>query len=622
MIGESIVSGAKWTLILSVLQRVLLFLMNQCMLRLAGPEIFGVASIQLELLLSTLLFLSREGVRLAVLKLPQLQKASEDEAQQRAIVNISWLPALILLLVSISAVCYDAYCMKDSSDSGWNSNSGTFVTTVMYIFAAFLEAMGEPWFNTYAHDAQTLPRLRAETGALIARAVTLVSVLYLRSNTNRYEVLDTNSMKYSMLTAFGYGQLAFGASSLVILISHSFLYKKPLSSSLSSKFLPDAPWTWSFREWELFKLAYTTTSMSLFKHILTQADRIVLSLLVSSYDQGVYAAAANYGSLVARTIFLPIEDSARLIFSNIAAQGRSKDSGELVDDKERKKDGMRTRSKTTNKIATSNNSSSSGISNSLVQLASILGGLLRVTFLIGLIIATFGPLYIRAMVRLLLGLEWSNEQTIWTLMAFCPYVLSLGLNGVSEAFIHCVASAENGQFVRINIGLLLSSAVFTVSVYPLVTTMGLGTMGVVVANTLSMIVRIVWNLMHIRTGFIDPSHVYDMNIPNDHRIYSNNDMDIDDVDINSEKLNIIVENVWISWMDVINIPLVSTLVVCIAAAYASSEIYAQSSQEAHIKTFVIHVATGGLLFVVFLVVCWRSHVSILHKVYSEIKALK
>lgn len=54
----------------SLLQRLATFVMNQCLMRAVGPAIFGIAAVQLELLLSTLLFLGREGIRLATLKIP------------------------------------------------------------------------------------------------------------------------------------------------------------------------------------------------------------------------------------------------------------------------------------------------------------------------------------------------------------------------------------------------------------------------------------------------------------------------------------------------------------------------------------------------------------------------
>jgi oligosaccharide translocation protein RFT1 len=82
-VGDEILRGAKWSFVLAIVQRMVTFTANQGMLRLAGPEVFGVAAIQLELLLSTLLFLSREGLRLAVVKMPPGTTPAESRRAAR-----------------------------------------------------------------------------------------------------------------------------------------------------------------------------------------------------------------------------------------------------------------------------------------------------------------------------------------------------------------------------------------------------------------------------------------------------------------------------------------------------------------------------------------------------------
>ena len=45
------------------------------------------------------------------------------------------------------------------------------------------------------------------------------------------------------------------------------------------------------------------TGQSLVKHFLTEGDKFLVSRLSPLADQGGYAVAANYGSLVARIVF-------------------------------------------------------------------------------------------------------------------------------------------------------------------------------------------------------------------------------------------------------------------------------------------------------------------------------
>ena len=61
-VHTSTIAMARHLIMSNVFQKICTFIMNQVMLRFSGPEIFGLASIELELLLSTLLFLSRYDV--------------------------------------------------------------------------------------------------------------------------------------------------------------------------------------------------------------------------------------------------------------------------------------------------------------------------------------------------------------------------------------------------------------------------------------------------------------------------------------------------------------------------------------------------------------------------------
>src|SRR5581483_2417721 len=53
---------------LQLISRLATFVLHQIVLRYTDPATFGIASVQLELLLATILFLSREGFRCALLR--------------------------------------------------------------------------------------------------------------------------------------------------------------------------------------------------------------------------------------------------------------------------------------------------------------------------------------------------------------------------------------------------------------------------------------------------------------------------------------------------------------------------------------------------------------------------
>jgi oligosaccharide translocation protein RFT1 len=102
MDSASATRGARWILFFNIFQKLLTFGMNQVIVRHSSPEVFGIAAVQLELLLSTLLFLSREGIRLALLRSVVTNRQCLTQ-----FVNMSWLPAALVMV--FTAVIY-VYC--------------------------------------------------------------------------------------------------------------------------------------------------------------------------------------------------------------------------------------------------------------------------------------------------------------------------------------------------------------------------------------------------------------------------------------------------------------------------------------------------------------------------------
>ena len=146
---------AKWTLISNVLQKLVTFVFNTLLVRKTHPSIFGVAAVQLELLLSTLLFLSREGVRLAVMK-----ESSSTKNDRQNLVNISWLPAVMLMAVG---GCVTGYMVTNVlPDDSQNHSSVSIIVVFLYCAGALLECFSEPWINMYQVNMLVAPKARAE----------------------------------------------------------------------------------------------------------------------------------------------------------------------------------------------------------------------------------------------------------------------------------------------------------------------------------------------------------------------------------------------------------------------------------------------------------------------------
>lgn len=190
-LAKGSVSSAYSLIALQILSRLATFTLNQLLLRLASPKVFGTAAIQLDLLLSTVLFLSREGVRNALLRVPRETSSSIQ------VVNVSTLPVLIGsplalgLTLGYRAIASPATRAQPHFDEA----------ILIYALAALLDLLSEPLHNRAQSQMRFNIRVRAEGAGIIARSVCTVAALAIAGE------------KWSLL-AFAGGQLAYAGSVL------------------------------------------------------------------------------------------------------------------------------------------------------------------------------------------------------------------------------------------------------------------------------------------------------------------------------------------------------------------------------------------------------------------------
>lgn len=108
---------------LQLVSRLVTFVLNQSLVRLASPQAYGTVAVQFELILSTILFLSREGVRNSLLRVwPQRDVDKPSTAISAAqCANLAALPFFLGLPT-------------------------TLVTTTLYAFFAGEAVASQPHF--------------------------------------------------------------------------------------------------------------------------------------------------------------------------------------------------------------------------------------------------------------------------------------------------------------------------------------------------------------------------------------------------------------------------------------------------------------------------------------------
>jgi oligosaccharide translocation protein RFT1 len=173
--------------------------LNQALLSYTTPAAFGTATIQLEPLLNTVLFLCREGIRGA------LARQSKHNVSSRTLTRLSLLPLGLGLPVSLAG--FYLY-LRNTSPAVYNQAFfGTSVT--LYALATLVELASEPFFNRAQLEMDIRLRVSIEGSAVIARAVaTLLFVVY--------------GKERMALLAFGAGQLVYAA---ILLVRYSWHYR-------------------------------------------------------------------------------------------------------------------------------------------------------------------------------------------------------------------------------------------------------------------------------------------------------------------------------------------------------------------------------------------------------------
>ncbi|KAG9217939.1 hypothetical protein CCMSSC00406_0008580 [Pleurotus cornucopiae] len=467
--------------ILHALTRLLTFALNQLLLRTTTPIAFGVTAIQFELVFGSVVLLLREGVRGVVVRVgvglighgPNNAKGTSQRSPEiQSLTNLTHLPLLagapILVVVSIIYASFLA--------SPETASQPHFIeAVVLYSLAGLLELGCEPAYGLATSTLRTDIRVRAEGLGVTLKSVTTFLILYFSHRSH----LASDTHEYALL-AYAFGQLAYSST---LALSYMAAFKKERSLMRWSKLESSVAKTTSLMPTyfipHMLNLVLTINAQALLKHILTESDKLVLSYFsLSLAAQGGYAIAANYGSLVARLVLQPIEESLRLFFSGILAPPPPSSSSQ----------------------SPAGPSSQSRSLPSLLHAHASLAILLKSQLSLSLILVTFAPIYLPYALPLLLPpafLQGTNAAELLQVWVWCLPVLSL--NGGLEAFV--AVTAETGDLARQSFFMFTFSILYLSSALVFYSYFELGDASLIYANIVNLLARISFCLFFVQTFF-------------------------------------------------------------------------------------------------------------------------
>ena len=459
--------GATYLILLQVGSRALTFLVNQILLRFLSPELLGVST-QLELYSVSVLFFARESLRVALQRqedpltpleaddIKLYQNGSQPKTQSckaQEVVNLSYLA--IALGLPLAAAFASLYIRN--ADESILRTPAIQLSLNLYTLATILELFSEPCFAVAQQQMLYGVRASAETLATFTRCLLTCSTVIWASKFN---------------LALGALPFAVGQMGYAIVLNLLYLFRLHISSAdkaysfLIKPVVPSSP-PLLFDRFAIkrLNLAFTIYAQSIFKHLLTTGDSFLIAAFTSLESQGAYTLAANYGGLVARMIFQPVEESSRSLFGRLLYRSGSSSTARA-------------------KLETANQKD-------VNQAAIYLQTLLRFYSLVCTIIVAIGPSISPLLLGVIAGTRWSESDAPSVLAAYCYYIPLLAVNGILEAFVS--AAATPAELRVQSVWMVAFSAAFIGSGFLIFEIWDLGAQGLVAANAVNMLCRITWS---------------------------------------------------------------------------------------------------------------------------------
>lgn len=481
--GVTSLAGAQ------LLAKLLAFVLNQLLIKFSGARDLGVAS-QLDLLVGTALALGRDALRLASQRqtATRLNHKSEYTTDGRAVlgtlvgacqetINLGWTAALVgtTLVIGISG----ALQLRDS----WPASAISVAA-----FAAIIELMSEPCYLLIQLKLRLEKRARAESLASVVR-VSTVAIALLIFHLSPFIGFAIGHLSYAMTLAAMY----YGSTS-----------KAARDDGFS--LLPQKVWTSQgqleavYISGPLRRTALELYAQQVVKFFLTEGDKLAVGFMTALEEQGEYALAANYGSLLARLLFQPVEEALRGYFTRVFPKQSSPldpRADPLLSPASSPTTAAQPFSQASSTDKSQNSSSAAMDSAISSDKITVLASVLRAYSYVGILAFGFGPLIAKYLISFVVSsARFGHAADV--LAVYACYIPVMAWNGALEALVQSVASL---RVLRSQGAMLAGNAVFFLVLTYLFVSFGkMGAVGIVWAQIVSMSLRMLWNL-HFATVY-------------------------------------------------------------------------------------------------------------------------
>lgn len=455
------------------------FFLNNAIIRLTSPITLGISSIRLDLYINTCLFLARDGLRMALLRFPSDNDNNNGNQENvngkdnpggklsislrgekgkmegekrllsewiRKFVNMSWLSLPLGIFFIILFGIINVIQQRGNGEE----NKAFLFAVVMYGLAALIELLTEPFSAFFFHNQNYKLRISVESIALTIRTFVILGMVLILKYV--FEIKDDSKIG---LYAFPIGQI-FHSIALMIAFFATFWRHEEFKDITWINLLPHWPF---IMDKATVGLAWEMSKQLLLKYFISQGDMWIIGLFSDISNQGLYAVAANYGSLICRIILQPMEESSLLYFSKTLA------------------------GYTRTRLIQSTDAMQMQPSDNIKMAIQYLELILKLDVLISMFFTCFAPFYTKILIGILLGSNWNDLSPI--LSFYCLFIPFLVFNGILEAFMHSTISKK---WIKItNNGTIAYTLIYILSAIPLVKRFN--SIGLIMANMINFGLR-------------------------------------------------------------------------------------------------------------------------------------
>lgn len=373
---KSTARGATYNIGMQMLFRGLTFVINAMVLRLTTSATVGIVNVRLTLLHSTVLFLAREPFRKTCLGVSRDDETRETWA---GVINLAWMAVPTGTVVSLALGM--VWIRLGADHDGYDD------AVMMYCIASVVELCSEPLWILGQTKLYIKTKILAEGLALSTKCAITLGLLLSRPEMGLY-AFSAAQLGHSLVLSTVYFivfwlEIKRGASLPIYGLRGLF----PQTLGPQQPFFPR----------NLVAMSLSFFKQSVLKQLLTEGEGFLMTFLgiLTLSEQGVYSVVNNLGSLVARFLFSPIEETFYTFFAGILRKPN-------ITLKEQK------------------------LSRDTLQT------LLSLVFRIGVTIAVFAQGYAAFALDLYGGTMLSEGDGPLLLKAYSVYVAFMAVNGITE----------------------------------------------------------------------------------------------------------------------------------------------------------------------------------------------